>query len=157
MRQAIVIGAALGIVMLSGTSAGAAAPEISQKNCDAAGGVFARDHGVKSCTTTSVGTMTTEHAGPRESKRWGPWVGGLTVEYTGTVRETDRVQTTTTNSQKGNGDVTTTTSTDFLAFVSYEWLSCHVEADYLGIATSRNVDPDVCANPQNYPPDSLFV
>jgi hypothetical protein len=153
MRRSIITGVVLGIVVLWSTPALAAPPEVSQKNCDAAGGSFDRDHGVKSCTTTSVDTVTSEHAGPRQSMSFG---GGLvTVDYTGMVREADIVRSTTTQTQKGNGDVTTSSDSVLLSW-SYEWLTCHVDADYFGASFSRNVDPDVCAHPQNYPPDSLF-
>src|SRR3954454_19455702 len=101
MRRSIIIGVVLGIVVLSGTPALAAPPEVSQKSCDAAGGSFVRDHGVKSCTTTSVATVTSEHAGPPQSTSL--YSGLVTLDYTGTVREADTVRTTTTQTQKGNG------------------------------------------------------
>lgn len=153
MRKSVITGVVLGIVLLGAAPALAAPPEVSQKNCDAAGGSFDRDHGVKTCTTTSVDTVTSEGAGPKESM--GP-VAGVTAEFTGTVRETTTVQTTTTQTQKGNGDVTTASTGVLLSF-SRQWLTCHVEVHFLGTTSSRNVDPDVCAHPQNYPLDGFFA
>jgi hypothetical protein len=152
MRKAIVTGAALGIVVLMGTPALAAPPEVSQKNCDDVGGTFVRDHGVKSCTTTTVDTVTSEGPGPRAEMYWGSWGW---VDYSGTIRDSETVRTTTTQSQKGNGDVTTASDSVLLSR-SVDWLTCHVEATFFGASFTRNVDPDVCAHPQNYPADSLF-
>ena len=95
MRRAIIAGAVLGFAVC--TTAGtalAAPPEVQQKSCEANQGTFDRDHGVKSCTTTTVHTVTTDGEGPPQTIS-SP--GGLvTVKYTGMIRETDILRTTTT-------------------------------------------------------------
>lgn len=51
--------------------------------------------------------------------------------------------------------VTTRTTTQVLGF-SAQMLSCRVTAVYLGVMQTSDENPDVCANPENHPPGSLF-
>jgi hypothetical protein len=152
MRRLIIVGVLVGAGVVVGSPALAAAPEIAQRSCEADGGSFSQDRGVKSCTTTSVGTVTTQYASwPMQIS----WAVGLTADYTGTVRQTDTVQTTTTRTQKGNGPVTTTTDTVVLSS-TIEQISCHLAVDYFGVPMTKNVDPDVCEHPNDYPLEDLL-
>lgn len=97
----------LGLMAILGPAAAASAapPEINQKDCVAAGGTFDRVKGVKSCTTTSTSTQV---VGPFTSYYSG---GPFAPSYQAFWSVQSVYQTTTTDSQKGNGDVTTQQST----------------------------------------------
>jgi hypothetical protein len=144
MLRTVIAGAALGFVIL--TSAGtalAAPPEIQQKSCEADGGTFERDHGVKSCTTT---TQTTQVTGPVTSV-----VGSPGNSLTGVSRRVDVVSVSTTQSQKGNGDVTTTQTSTVLSS-TVTGLSCTQQIAFL----TFSVDNSVCAqNGAFLPPTPL--
>lgn len=94
----------LGLTAVLGTAAPAAAgpPEINQKDCEAAGGTFDRVKGVKSCTTISSHTTMT---GPYSRYYSG---GVFTPSYQSFWSEVWTWEDTTVQSQKGNGEVTTT-------------------------------------------------
>jgi len=140
MRRIVLVGVTLGIAVLSAAPALAAPPEISQKNCDAAGGTFARDQGVKTCTTSTTDQFTTP---PTSLVAWfGSKVGG--EEYTGVSTRTDVIQTTTQQSQKGNGDVTTTQSSSVISSTVTP-MSCTLEQTILDITTVSHPSFDVCA------------
>ena len=152
MRRSIVSAAVLGIVLLTGTPA-LAAPEVSQKTCD---GVFTRDQGVKTCTTTTVGQETSVvDSAPFNLSSTVLGVEVYDIDYTGTSLLIETVQTTTIRTQKGNGEVTTESTSETLSW-TLERLTCHVDGRYLGVAFSNNDVPvDVCEHPENYPPDIL--
>lgn len=107
MRRTMIIGALAGAVVFGASPALAAPPEVNQQSCEEAGGTFSRERGVKSCTTTS----RTEVPGPPVSATSAPEFQGTSlVTYEGTSRRVLTVETTTTQTQKGNGEVTTTSS-----------------------------------------------
>ena len=136
MRKTIVVAAALGILGVAAPAL-AAPPEIQQKSCEAGGGTFARDHGTKSCTTTSVEQFTSPPT---------PYIVFLGdayrtgAEYTAVFSRTYQVQTTTTDSQKGNGEVTTTQSTSVLSSTVNE-INCTEEDMLFGIVFSTSSQP----------------
>ena len=138
MRKAIVVAAALGILGAA-TPALAAPPEVQQKSCEANGGTFTRDHGTKTCTTTTQDSYTSD---PVVNTLTGPLIPGqgfaFVLTWVSTV--TDVVSVTTTQTQKGNGAVTTTQSMTVLSSTVAP-VSCTLEV--LG-ATSTE-DDDVCA------------
>lgn len=117
--------AVLGLTAVLGTAAPAAAgpPEINQRDCEAAGGTFDRVKGVKSCTTTST---RNEVLGPYSSYRYGGFFG---VSYEATWFEQLVWQDTTTQTQKGNGDVTTETTP---ALLSRTVVNQQCEAELMG-------------------------
>lgn len=120
MRRTMVVGVLVGAVMLTGSPALAAPPEIGQRSCEESGGTFSRERGVKSCTTTSM----TEVAGPPVSATSAPELQGTSaVTYEGRSRRVLTVETTTTQTQKGNGEVTTTSSSRTVGS-RQEQLSC---------------------------------
>ena len=99
MRTTVLAGVVLGITVLTVAPALAAPPEIQQKSCEADGGTFTRDQGTKSCTTT---TETTTNTGPVPiSAAYA--IGTLN----GVSSRSDQLSITTTQTQKGNGPVTT--------------------------------------------------
>ena len=112
--------------MLTGSPALAGPPEIQQSSCEEAGGTFGRERGVKSCTSVT----TAQVLGPLVT-RVGPVEGVLdTSQYTGVSRRVDTVETTTTQSQKGNGEVTQTVTSATVA-TTVSQLSCTVRrVDY---------------------------
>jgi hypothetical protein len=118
MRRTMVVGVLVGAAVLAGSPALAAPPEINQKACEDAGGTFGRERGVKSCTTTS----SVEVAGPPITEA-EPVPGSQFSHYIGVSRRIDTVQTTTVESQKGNGDVSSASS-DAVVDTRIEPLSC---------------------------------
>jgi hypothetical protein len=118
MRRTMVVGVLVGAAVLAGSPALAAPPEIQQKTCEDAGGTFGRERGVKSCTTTS----SVEVAGPPVTEA-EPVRGPQFSHYIGVSRRIDTVQTTTVESQKGNGDVSSASS-DAVVDTRIEPLSC---------------------------------
>lgn len=106
-----IAAAALGLTAVLGTATPAVAgpPEINQKDCEAAGGTFDRVKGVKSCTTTSTRSYLT---GPHYSEYDG---GPFVPSYEAYWSEGWTWQDTTVQSQKGNGEVTSTLSSELLA------------------------------------------
>ena len=118
MRRTIVVGVLVGAAMLTGSPAVAASPEIQQKACEDAGGTFGRERGVKSCTTTS----SVEVARPPVTEA-EPVPGPQFSQFIGVSRRIDTVRTTTVESQKGNGEVTSTSS-DAVVATRIEPLSC---------------------------------
>src|SRR5215218_5165658 len=97
----------------SGTRAAACAgppplvPPRAPRSCEAGGGAFSRDHGVKSCTTT---TQTQQTIPVVRSISTG---AGSTLTAVGS--RTDVLALTTTQTQKGNGEVTTDQSATVLS------------------------------------------
>jgi len=152
MRTSIIAGAVVIMAVVVGSPAAAAAPEVSQKSCDRDGGSFSQSHGVKSCTTTSVTTVTSTGI-----YRYQIGSSPVSAIYSGTVRQTSLVETTTTRTQKGNGPVTTTPVGESVHSMPDEWLTCRVDADILGQSYTTTAAPDVCANPENYPLEDLFL
>jgi hypothetical protein len=118
MRTTIVVGVVAGAAMLTGSPALAAPPEIQQNSCEEAGGTFSRERGVKSCTTTS----SVEVAGQPVTEA-EPVPGPQYSQYIGVSRRIDTVQTTTVESQKGNGEVSSTSS-DAVIATRIEPISC---------------------------------
>ena len=153
MRRTTVVGLLVGVAVLGGSPALAAPPEVSQKSCD---GVFTRDQGLKTCTTTTVGPETSVVAStPFNLSSVALGVEVSDIDYTGTSLLTQTVQTTTTRAQKGNGEVTTESTSETLSW-TLERLTCAVEGSVLGVTFSNNDVPvDVCEHPENYPPDTL--
>ena len=87
-----------------------AAPEITRSSCEAQGGTFSRDKGVKSCTTTAntaVVSTFTDSSG-RECLNDPPFTCKI---YTGTSSVSTPSLQPVTQTQKGNGEVTTTVGT----------------------------------------------
>src|SRR5690349_18338920 len=115
MRKLVVGVLATAALVAMAAPAAAAAPEVQQKSCEADNGLFTRDHGVKSCTTTVV----QQEFGDIQSQFMRS-AGIFTVTYSGSVREFFDVTTTTTRTQKGNGEVTTA-STISGQLVSWAW------------------------------------
>jgi hypothetical protein len=151
MRRTVLAGAALGVVWLTGTPALAAAPEVQQRSCEADGGTFTRDQGVKTCTTTTVGTRASVVNAPPYTQT----VAGYVVRYTGTSLLTETVRTTTTRTQKGNGVVTTDSTSETLSW-TIQRLTCAVEGSGMfGSFSNNDVPVDVCEHPENYSPDDL--
>jgi hypothetical protein len=85
------------------------APEVPQKSCEAGGGTFARSQGTKTCTPTSTASYTSDEF---PNSQTGPFIPGQAYAFvlTGVSTVTDVISTTTTQTQKGNGDVTTVQS-----------------------------------------------
>jgi hypothetical protein len=106
MRTTIVTGALLAFTVLTATPA-LAAPEITQRSCETSGGTFSRDQGTKSCTTVTT-TQTVGQATVLE----GPvhQEGFTYVHYLGVSEPIVVVETTTTRTQKGNGPIASTSS-----------------------------------------------
>jgi hypothetical protein len=137
MRTTVLAGAVLGIIAITAAPAVAAAPEIQQKSCEANGGTFSRDQGTKSCTTTTVDQTTSTPS------RSIVDVGSLNVigeRYTGVGSVTSQIQTTTTQTQKGNGDVTTIVSMTVLSS-SVNEISCTVDEYLFGSKISSSAAP----------------
>ena len=150
MRRSIIVGVVVGAALVVCSPAGAAAPEISQKSCQAADGTFTRDQGTKTCTTTSVAPVT---GWPTESSILGGSFG-TGIQYTAVYSFTDQVQTTTIQSQKGNGPVTTTQSTTVLSTTTNE-ISCTGEILFQFTVVSSSTLPLVeCESLNLFPPDS---
>ncbi len=137
MRRSIVAGAVLGIVVLTGAPALAAPAEVSAKTCQ---GDFSRDHGVKTCTTTTTDQLTT----PPVTIVNDFYTAFGTDRYIGVSRRTDVVETTTTESQKGNGDVTTTQSSSVLSS-SVVPVSCTLQQTIAFITTTGQAAFTDCA------------
>lgn len=118
MRRTTIVGVLVGTAMLGGSPALAAPPEISERSCEEASGTFSRERGVKSCTTTS----SREVAGPAVTLA-EPVPGPQYSQYIGVSQRVDTVQTTTVDSQKGNGEVTSTSS-DAVVGTRVDAISC---------------------------------
>lgn len=118
MRRTMVVGVLVGAAVLAGSPALAAPPEISQQSCEEAGGTFSRDRGVKTCTRTSDVEV------PRPPVTINEPVPGPTFShYIGVSRRIDTVRTTTVDSQRGNGEVTSTSRTTTVSS-RVEQISC---------------------------------
>ena len=117
MRRTMLVGVLVGAAVLVGSPALAAPPEISEKSCEEAQGTFSRERGVKSCTTTSSVEV------PRAPVTRIGQVPFSQNEYIGVSRRVDTVRTTTVESQKGNGEVTSTSS-DAIVASRVEQLTC---------------------------------
>src|SRR3954451_2445859 len=89
MRKLVIGALTAGAVVAGSGTALAAPPEVSKKACDADQGVFAQDHGVKSCTTTAIETRTFTATLPRRT--FSVSLQGfdlVSVDLTGTAEET---------------------------------------------------------------------
>jgi hypothetical protein len=117
MRRTMVVGVLVGAAVLVGSPALAAPPEVSERSCEEAQGTFGRERGVKSCTTTSSVEV------PRAPVTLIGQVPLSQNQYIGVSRRIDTVETTTVESQKGNGEVTSTSS-DAVVASRVEQLSC---------------------------------
>jgi hypothetical protein len=119
MRRTMVVGAVVGATILAGSSALAAPPEVSQKSCEASGGTFSRDQGVKSCSrvtaTEAIGSPIVQD---------GPVNPFTSSFYRGASQRVYSVEVTTTQSQKGNGEVVTTMSGPVTVGSRMEPLAC---------------------------------
>ncbi|NYJ05555.1 hypothetical protein [Petropleomorpha daqingensis] len=152
MRGTILGGAVLGIVVLTAAPA-LACSSLTPRACAAAGGTFAHQRSVSTCTVTTTARQTTAPFSTLNTRS----EAGLTAEYDGQAQDVYDVATTTTRSQRGRGPITTTTSTT-TTLVGRQWLSCHVTETFEGVVSSAGtVDPDVCAHPENYPLTGLIV
>ena len=118
MRRTTVVGVLVGAAMLTGSPALAAPPEIQQKTCEDAGGAFSRERGVKSCTTTSSREVARPPVTIAE-----PVPGPQYSQYIGVSQRIDTVETTTVESQKGNGEVSSSSS-DAVVASRVEAISC---------------------------------
>ena len=118
---ATLAGAVLALATVVGAAppAQAAPPEVNRDDCQAAGGTFDKDKGVKTCTTTATFTDS-------NIPGFAQTTGGL-LKATWLMDLT--YQVTTTATQKGNGDVTTTAGTPVLTGRHVHSQSC----EFLGI------------------------
>lgn len=138
MRRTVIAGVVLGFVVLTTTgTALAAPPEVQQKSCEADQGTFERDHGVKTCTTTSTHSFTSSVI-PSSVSAVDAYQTG--IRYEGTYTLTYEVQTTTTESQKGNGPVTSTESSTVLSTTVNE-ISCTGVILFGGVVISTSTLP----------------
>lgn len=131
----LVRGAAGGLVFIAlAAPAGAAQRDITKQSCEAAGGTYATDRGVKSCTT--VGQAWTETVLVPGIDQYVPTNPEGTVwHYWGGYALYTTYQTTTTQSQLANRPIFTTTETTVVD-ESLAWTSCNRrwEDAILGIA-----------------------
>ena len=105
MNRRVPGSVAVALIALTATlgptvAAVAAPPEIHQKDCEAAGGTFDRAKGVKTCTTTAQITQVS----PTMSAFYDG--GFFSPSYRSFYNVQSAWQVTTTDTQKGNGDVT---------------------------------------------------
>lgn len=141
MRTTVVTGALLAFTVLTATPA-LAAPELTQRSCEAAGGSFSRVQGVKTCTT-----VTRTESWGSETVLPGPYQQVSVFEvrrYVGVSAEVLVVDTTTTRTQKGSGTITTRTSTENSS--RYEGTCWEETYDFFTGAqlTSQIVGPTPC-------------
>ena len=138
----ITCATALG-VFATASVANAAAPEVSKKNCEPQSGTFSNDQGTKTCTTVATDTEV--------SGRYSSTVGSPSspLYLRGDFHYVFTVQATTARSEKGNGDVTTTTTTQIL---SHQVVPDACYETVFGI--TAEVDTSVCAQQGVYPPSS---
>ena len=122
--------------MLAGSPALAAPPEITQRSCEATGGTFTRVQGVKQCARSTVTQVAATYGSLPYLNLYGPLVTTQTASGTtenqlvGTSRRIDTVRTTTTETQKGSGRVTTTTRSVIVSS-RVEQISCELRTtDY---------------------------
>jgi hypothetical protein len=108
-RLAIVTCAVALGVFATVSAANAAAPELSKKTCEAQGGTFSSDKGTKTCTTV-LAPYTQDGPQLVNSVAWGP-----IITYTAYYHYVLTLQSTTTQSAKGSGDVTTTNTLQTLS------------------------------------------
>lgn len=141
-RLAIITCAAALGVFATASGANAGAPEVSKKPCEAQGGTLSNDQGTKTCTT--VWAPETSASGP------GFRIVGdeQSIYYRGDFHYVLTVQTTTTQSEKGNGDVTTTTAVQIL---SRQLVKDDCLLIMWGVTT--RVDTSVCDEYGVYPPN----
>jgi hypothetical protein len=139
-RLSIIACAAVLGVFTTASVANAAAPEVSKKSCEAQGGTFSNDQGMKTCTT--VRAPETQLSGPSFSI-----VGQYpSIYYRGDFHYVFTVQVTITESEKGNGDVTTTND---LQMLSRELVKDDCSLTLMG--TTTYVDTGVCDENGVYP------
>lgn len=106
-RLAIVTCAAALGVFATATVADAAPPEVGRKPCDAQDGILSNDQGTKTCTTVSPYTEVDKGTGI---------VGQVPSAYLrGDYHVVLTLQITTTQSERGNGEVTTTSDVQVLS------------------------------------------
>ena len=142
MRRILVAGAVVAAGVLAGSPALAAPPEISQRSCEAEGGTFSREQGVKSCTVT---TTRTDYS-PEMHRVGVQSTGGLEDEYTGYYQLVSSVESTTVRSQKGNGEVTTSGPTERTVATVIDPLRCELRSTFFAIVVfSGQVDLAECA------------
>ncbi|MFG2045236.1 hypothetical protein [Dactylosporangium sp. NPDC048998] len=132
---------AAAITVTTASVANAAPPEVSKKSCEAQGGTFSSDRATKTCITVwPPETWVSQHF---------PGIVYLlypSVYYSGHWHVVETDQSTTTQSQKGNGDVTTTTT--------WQVLSHQVVGDdclFVWEGTNGSVDTGVCEYYGVYP------
>lgn len=147
-KRVTIAAAALAMGVLPVAPALAAPPEITQQSCEESGGTFARERGVKSCTVVTtevvlgpVVTLESDHV----------YVSSGEVWYVGESQRAWTVETTTTQFQKGNGEVTSET-TEVVLDSSVVPLSCtRVERPiFTDDVTSTAVDFSECASRDLY-------
>jgi hypothetical protein len=168
MRKSFVAlgSAAVAGSLLLAAPALAAQPEVNKKSCDAQGGAYTMDQGTKSCTTTTTKTVTSPdiQGTPTTPSRFVPRpLCGVRYAYTGsdyddvctitdgTFYQVYTQSVTTTRSQKGNGDVTTTSTEPVVVGpIQTVPVSCSQidRGDYS--ATPYDVPFDVCQNANVY-------
>lgn len=127
MRKSFVAvgSAAAAGALLFAAPAQAAQPEVSKQSCESQGGTFTNDRGTRSCTTTTTETVTSPvlQGTPTTPSRYVPSALCFRYDYqgpgdyadvctitNGTYYQVSTQSVTTTRSQKGNGDVTTTST-----------------------------------------------
>jgi hypothetical protein len=110
LGRATVITMVLWPLVVGGSaSAHADRPVVQKRSCEAAGGDFSMEKGLKRCTQSSqevlVGSVLTRSVRVEGGPRTGP-----SVDLIGTYRVVRVVETTATQSQRGNGNVSTTSA-----------------------------------------------
>ena len=150
MRRTLVAAgvAALLETAIVATPALAARPEVNKQSCADRGGTFANGTGTKSCTTTTTEAVTGE---PVSIPATLGDCSSVCSRYLVGYRVDQAVRITTVDSQRGNGDVTTTSTTTVLSSTVVP-LSCE-EEDYLGgvQVSSEHQPTQVCADRGLYP------
>ena len=141
-RLAIITCAAALGVFTTASVANAAVPQVSKKTCEAQDGTLSNDQGTKTCTT--VWAPETDVSGP-SFRIVGDYPS---IYYRGDFHYVFTAQATTTQSEKGNGEVTTTTTVQLLSrqLVKDDCLSI-----FWGVTT--HVDTAECDAYGVYPPN----
>ncbi len=90
-------------------SAHADRPAVQKRSCEAAGGSFSMQRGMKGCTRSEQETLVSSVLTRSVRLEGGPRTGP-SVDMVGTYRVVRVVERTTTQSQRGNSNVVTTSS-----------------------------------------------
>jgi len=142
MRRSLVVGVLVGAAFLAGSPALAGPPEITQRSCEAQGGTFTRAEGVKSCTRVTQAEVPATYGQLPYLNLDGPLITTPTAfgytenQLRGTSREIRLLRTTTVQTQKGAGPVTTTVRQATVS-ARIEQISCDMRT------TDYDLDGDV--------------